>query len=332
MFLAGLRAPPTMSTYHVLRTKRQREHATMHSDGHQQDKIEGELRRAERWLLLPPNAPGSEKKRDFSPIGQYVRDHIRAPDGSFVPSTAEQFVAHLEHEHRNNSYVGEKTRNGVAGQSQRKCENPLVQIDVNASPPANDYFEVGATVNPSRVAGTVEAIANAMIPQIEGRSGGRVVGWTIHVDSGVIHVVFVVTRLVRDKDGVPRLKVKRGFGLVGPWAVGIDRQRRAGINYPPHDAKFTALLRKFFVRHGDVLPLDIMLARLCDSLCEGLLPGIGAFVTAYRHRVISRRARAIEDKREELRGQLANLGALEDQMKKQVGKQNNPSKGPTRDL
>jgi hypothetical protein len=307
VFLAERRGKEKMSLNRVLKSPNQREHSSQHTAGHKRDKLIGEQRRAEQWLLLPTPPPQQQVRRDFSAVR--VRDFVADGSGKLSPVSPTDYVAHLEKSASDNRYVGEKSRNGKSGTSIRTCENPLAELTVTLSPAASDFLAIGAKANPKRVEEFLEELITLMSAEVEIATGAKIVGVTAHTDTDDVHLNFVVTRLARDRDGVQRLKTKKGFGTVGAWMVGLDRQRRAGIVYKPHDDLFVAALARFLKRGRPAV--DLLLAQAMDALCVKMLPGLTHFIVAYAARVNESRRNGVEQKKTELRAQLAALDRAE---------------------
>jgi hypothetical protein len=170
---------------------------------------------------------------------------------------------------------------------------------------------MGVAGTPRRVEAAIEQMAMRLIADFEPATGYEVIGFTIHTDTADPHVNVVLAKVRKDSSGVFRLIGKRGLGLAGPWMVGVDRQRSAGIVYAPHDKKYERALTRFRDRlPGRDLPLDIRLARKLDSIAEQVIGALRVFRDAYRDRVERKRDRAIEGRREELIAELKQLAPL----------------------
>jgi hypothetical protein len=290
-----------MSVYGKLDTARKTEHVIERLPGHAADKAAGEERRAEQWLLLP--APAVEKThRDFSAVASQMQlDYV--PVGKELRSVSPaECLRHINNERRNTSYTGTKLRDGVPGTSKRRCKNPVNVITGTLSPGAADYLAVGVRQNPAKVAQIVDELVRKLWAEIEAITGARVVAVTVHLDTDTPHFNFVLSRITADQ-----LTVADGFGLMGPWSVAVDRQRRIGIFWPAHVRKFVAGLKKHATRGRKGLPADIQIARMIDAQCAALLPGLSHFDAAYAADLVARRTDTIENQRRILRKALALL-------------------------
>lgn len=310
-----------MTTYGKLNTRAAREHMVQTHPTHLRHVAENAARRAEQFILVPQVR--TDDKKDFSAVQKYLREYARHHSGGLCPVTSEQYLAHLEKQAQPAAYRAAKMRNGKRGTSRRMCQTPLLRMDETYSPAANEYFFEGAKHNPRAVAEMVVRHAQEQIPFVEAATGCRVEGFAVHVDSGIIHISWALSRVV---DG--ELHAANGLGLLGPWSVAVDRQRRSGVFWAAHDAKFVANLKKLKARGRTGLPCDIALARKLDELCTRDLPGLDHFTRAYAQSLTARRTNAVETQKARLRDALASLEEAERQTS--FPEQEQQAKGITR--
>lgn len=292
-----------MTLYGKLATRAAREHTVVSHPTHKRHVAENAERWAEDFLLVPqlPTAP----KKDFSPVAKFLHEYARV-GGKLVPVTSKVYLAHLALAAKPQQYQAPKMRNGKVGTTVRLCKSPLVRIEQMCSPATAEYLYQGVATNPARVAEFLNSWAQEQIPWLEAETGCRVEGYSIHVDSGIPHISWAFSRVVNNE-----LHAANGFGLLGPWSVAVDRQRRAGVYWAAHEAKLAANLRKRASRGWTGLPFDIALARKLDELCARDLPGLIHFVSAYVQDLAARRCNAVAAEKQRLYAALASLEEAE---------------------
>ena len=281
-----------------------REHSLEPHPTHLRHEEENAARRAEGYLLVPRLT--TEPKKDFSALAPHLRPHIRVGN-RFVPVDGGKYLSHLEEKSRPVQYRGAKHRNGKTGTSVRWCKSPLVRHTVTVAPWSNDYLFVGVQRDPEHVAALVIAWARKLIPCIEAAHPGcRVESFNWHFRNGILHVDFALARVV---DG--RMVAPDGFGWLGDWDVAVDRQRRCGVFWGPHDAKHVQNHRKRASRGWEGPPLDLLIARQLDEFCAMDLPGLNNFQHAYVSDLMARRTNAVGAEKRRLRDALVAIEQAE---------------------
>lgn len=294
-------------------------HSSQRSPLHHRDKQEGDARNAETWLLIPHKETGGGE-RDFTKVPG--RDFI-IENGGAKAVESDIFISYLVKEKQLRlKYRGLKTRGQRATETLLKCQSPLLELTISCSPWGADFLAAGADKAPNRVATSVETLAAKMVPEVERQTGCQVIGFTVHFDTSDPHVNFILARVRPDRSGVMRHNGIRGLKLTGPWLCGVDRQRRVGIAYEPHDTKYDRAFARFFTRYPNTpLPVDIHLTRVFDCLFEAMFGVLLPFKDCYRDRVESSRKRALNDRKtlllEELRHLDQTVGGI-NELKKEI--------------
>lgn len=276
-----------MATFTRARTSRQRYHSASRSTSHQQDKQRGEIRQKKAFVLVKAPARPSPV-RDFSP---YLTGHEfrRTADGWERCQGAEEYGAYLDAEaERRSWFIDQTTRHGKPCRMRRRVGTPVELVTVTFPP------WLSAWAHDQLRTGDVRA-TKAKLAQIRNRTAANacgmfernrfVLGVAVHVDTSDIHLDYALSR--QDGRG-GRLGDGAALALVGPWAVGCERQVRAGATISATKRKRLARsILGFRRRHGeDAVPLDVRLARDLDAVALDVVgPELVPYIRGYAAQV-----------------------------------------------
>ena len=298
---------PMSRLFRTLGTSREIGHSPQDHPIHIGDQKAGAVLEAERWMLLP-FAPSSEVKHDFSALEPH---NWVLRDGELVRVRGVEYVEFLKEEKRRRTYYsGPKKRGDKISQCNRlKCLTPLVELTLTSAPWLTERASQMTKGSPKKVEAGMCDIAVRLIPDVERRTGCKVIGFTIHYDTGVPHINFALAKVSIGEGGVMRMIQKNGLKLGGGWLCGVDRQRRgAGIIYLPHDEKFQRAMAKFRERYADAdLPNDMSLCRRFDELAEVIFGSLKILKELYRDRIERTRASALAKRKALLQDELRAL-------------------------
>jgi hypothetical protein len=306
--------------FRQLHTTREIDHCSQGSLGHRRDKEEGEERRDERWVLLP-SILRVIPAHDFSRV--QGRDY-RVKDGKLCRVDSAEMIEHIKAEKRARShYYGLKKRGAKASICRIKCESPINELTITASPWVAEFMAQMATKDPEKVADSLAQIAEAMIPKIEEMTRCEVFGICCHFDTSSPHFGVLLGKVRKDETGIFRLACNGGMKLAGGWVAMVARQRFCEIYSAQVDAKFERAISRFRARYSDAdMPTDLSLCRIFDELAETIFGSLKTLRDLYRDRIERSRAGAFARRKAFLEDQLKALEktgiALQPSPKKEV--------------
>ncbi len=255
-------------THKRLRTKRQREHGSEFSAGHREDKAAGDTRRKAVWLFVGERSDELGHERDFQQV--HGMDLIPAEHGTLAPVSSTEFVSFLELQNKElDHYYGDKKRGKKITQTRIKYKDPIIETTVTFSPWVSDGFEIECEVNPVNAKKLLHSWAMETAREFEQKTGRKIIAVTIHLDTDDPHINLFHSRIQKDQNGINRLTGDKHLGLLGPWCVGVWRQRKVGIKNESNERKLLSSIEKYNTRpNGGNIPLDIHLADYLDSLAD----------------------------------------------------------------
>jgi len=267
----GLATIKGMSTYTAAKSVRQWRHPASRSESHIQDKGEGEARR--QITFVPVKTPATPSpKRNFAALGLEGHEFIRQGNEWHPCKGREKFADYLVAEARTRSwYISETTRNGRQVQMKRRVEAPIKVLTTTFSPWLSEWTYQNLSLG-EVVIERLRLIRNrwlaAAMKLVDGLA--YVLGFSFHADTSNPHFDLCLSR----QDGEGGRIGRAGLGLMGPWAVGVERQVRAGAEISPEKwAQAERSADNFARRYPGHAPLDIEFAKRLDIASAEVLGG-----------------------------------------------------------
>ncbi len=262
-----------MSTYTAAKSVRQWRHPASRSESHIQDKREGEARR--QITYVPVETPAlPSPKRNFAALGLEGYEFIRQGNEWRPCKGREEFADYLVAEARTRSwYIGRTTRDNYQIEMKRRVAAPIKVLTTTFSPWLSDWTYQRLSLGEA-VLEKLKLIRDRWLKTAMNLIDGLayVLGYSFHADTSNPHFDLCLSR----QDGEGGRIGRAGLRLVGPWAVGVDRQLRAGAEVSPEKlAQAQRSADNFERRYPKEKrpPLDMGLAEKLDIASAEVLGG-----------------------------------------------------------
>jgi hypothetical protein len=275
-----------MSTYTAAKTVRQQRHPASRSESHIKDKQEGEARRRTSWVPVASPEPPSPK-RDFAALGLTGHEFILEDNRWRLCQDGEEFADYLVAQARKRSeYMRKTRRHGNPVEVRTRVAAPIKVLTTTFSPWLSEWtFQKLSQGEP--VSEKLKLIGNLWMAGALKllKEYAYLLGFSFHADTSNPHFDLCLSR----QDGKGGRIGPPGFGLMGPWVVGVIRQLRAGAKIAPEKrSQCQRSLDNFVRRYGKdaSAPLDVHLARNLDIASDEVLGGeLEVYRIAYAEQV-----------------------------------------------
>ena len=272
----------TMSKHTRAITRRQLMHISSRSRTHKLDKENGEARRLYRSVRVKAE-PHPGPHRSFGDLEGF--ELVREPSGGWRRCSGpdEQGVFLCREAKDRSKFQSLTKRRGKPVLVTRRDPAPLHVLTISWHPAVSDL--VADSVNRGddprpKLRLFIAAFIAAVEMLLEGVR--YLLAVSIHLDTDDGH-----TDLVVGRQGPLGRIGRAGLRLVGPWLVAVDRQIRSGALVSSGKLeRYQRSVANFRRRYGDVKPLDVKLARVCDETAENVWgEELEPFIGAYAKRV-----------------------------------------------
>lgn len=266
-----------------IRTDTAARHVSSRSASHIRDKAQGDARREYKFVAVETETRPS-RERTFPGVGgiEAIRDletgHWRGCKG---PDDLGNYL--VRESAARTRYQAMTNRHGHPEMMTRRDPNPIAVHTTSWHPAVSDMIADKLARGEGREMPKEIFIKWAARVPILFAEQRVVLACALHLDTGDGHIDTAVAR------NTPTGRIgKAGLGLVGSWAVAVDRQLRCGakINQQKR-AQFARAMANFHRREGaDTIPFDVQLARLMDTICDEVCgPGVNPYVARYAEEI-----------------------------------------------